>query len=323
MIEEDNSLSWIGFTDLFLHLFIFFLAGFMLLKYFAAIELERARAAEENNRHLMAQFESCGQQKTQIEILGETCQNQLEETEKSSETLFKNLMLCRQQKNRLENTLQQVGGNLQQCQIALTTTIEQVDKTKKREELRVAFGQIITQALSVLERLKTKMESNLPIHIDRRPDRLFFDMGVSFPFNQTRIPAQQRQILIDISKTFRDILDSRVSIKKPNGQPYYLREIMQVVVEGHADYKRSKHDKLINYRISKERAFKVMQLLMDKGGIVPPKYKMSMAGFAEYGRQPKLNKQEKQDEVQIRRRMRRVTISIVPDYDVLLSEFNF
>ena len=213
MIDEEHSLSWIGFTDLFLHLFIFFLASFMLLKYFAAIELERARAAEETNQYLMAQFESCGQQKAQIETLGQTCQNQLEQNEKTAGSNLKNLMLCRQQKTRLEDKLGQLGDNLQQCQIA----IEQVDETKKREDLRVAFGKIITQALSVLEKLKTKMESNLPIHIDRRPDRLFFDMGVSFPFNQTQIPAQQKRVLIDIAKTFRDILDSRVYNKKKNG----------------------------------------------------------------------------------------------------------
>lgn len=242
-MDEQSNLSWIGFTDLFLHLFIFFLAGFMLLKYFATNETIKAEE------------------------------------------------------------------KLQQCQA-------EISEGKKHEELRTVFGKIISQALNTLVKLKKGMEeSNLPIQIEQRPDRLFFDMGIAFPFNSKQIPSKQKQAIIDIGNTFREILNTSVAIT-PDGKHYYLYNIMRVVIEGHADYKkRDKNDQISNYIVSKERAFAVMELLVAKSGLLPPKYKISMAGFAEYGRQPKLTEEEKQDEEQIRRRMRRVTISIVPDYD--------
>ncbi|MDM8561680.1 hypothetical protein [Candidatus Parabeggiatoa sp. HSG14] len=310
-MDDHSSLSWIGFTDLFLHLFIFFLAGFMLLKYFAATQVEEARAAKDMTKDVVAQYEECGKQKGQM---GKACQSLLAEYDKAIDSKFNSLVTCRKQKTRLEN-------ELQQCEIELATTRRLVSDSKKREELAAAFGQIISQALSVLEKLKKEMESNLPIQIDRRPDRLFFDMGVSFSFNKTRIPPKQKQAIINIGNTFRKILDRQVPITKSNGRFYRLHEIMRIVIEGHADYKkRRKDDQLTNYTVSKDRAFEVMKLLMGKSALVPPKYKMSIAGFAEYGRQPKFTQEEKTNKALIRRRMRRVTISIVPDYDELLME---
>ena len=287
--DEPNSLSWIGFTDLFLHLFIFFLAGFMLLKHFAANEAMKAEIAQDK----IAKFEVCQNKKGQCEkILAD-----------SIEYNVKNLMICRQQNTRIKE-------NLQRCESEM-----------KHEALRAEFGKIITQALNVLVKLKDEMESSLPIHIAHRPDRLFFDMGVSFKFNKTKILPEQKQAIINIGNKFREILDREIVITKPDGNPYYLYEVMKIVIEGHADNKkRSKNDNITNYRISKERAFAVMQLLIEKSSLKPPKYKISVTGYAEYGRPPKLTEKEKNNEKLARSRMRRVTISIVPDYDELLVE---
>ena len=271
----------------------------MLLKYFAANEAIKAKMAEET----VSKFEECQKKQGQCEKLFDTAKYN-----------FKNLMVCRNQKTQFENALQQ-------CKVELATTRKLASDSKKREELATVFGNIISQALSVLEKLKKDMESNLPIQIDRRPDRLFFDMGVSFSFNKTKIPPKQKRAIVNIGNTFRKILDRQVPIRKPDGNSYYLHEIMRIVIEGHADYKkRRKGDKLTNYTVSKDRAFAVMKLLMDKSGLVPPKYKMSIAGFAEFGRQPKLSEEEQANENLVRRRMRRVTISIVPNYDELLME---
>jgi len=289
MDDEPNSLSWIGFTDLFLHLFIFFLAGFMLLKHFAANEAMKAEIAQDK----VAQFEICQNKKGQCEKI----------LEDSVNYNVKNLMICRQQNTKIKE-------NLQRCESEI-----------KEEALRAEFGEIITQALNVLVKLKNEMESNLPIHIDRRPDRLFFDMGVSFKFNKAKVFPKQKQAIINIGNKFREILDREISINKPNGNPYHLYEVMKIVIEGHADNKkRRKDDNITNYTISKERAFAVMKLLIEKSKLKPPKYKISVAGYAEYGRPPKLSKKEKKNEKLARSRMRRVTISIVPDYDELLIE---
>ena len=58
---------------------------------------------------------------------------------------------------------------------------------------------------------------------------------------------------------------------------------------------------------------------MTKNDLKPPKYNISIAGFAEFGRAPRMDAQLELDDDLRRAKMRRVTISIVPDYDLLIG----
>ncbi len=62
-----------------------------------------------------------------------------------------------------------------------------------------------------------------------------------------------------------------------------------------------------------------MKLLMEENDLKPPKYNISIAGFAEFGRAPHMDAQLESDDDLRRAKMRRVTISIVPDYDLLIG----
>jgi len=244
---EEQSISWIGFSDFFFHLFVFFIVVSASVSLDKVIEPPICKPCE----------------------VCEVCE---------------------------------VCEPCEPCE------------PRKKDVLEAKFGEIISKALKTLEELKEKMKnSSLPIHIDHRPDRLFVDMGVTFKFNNTQIKSEQRQAIIEIGNTFRGILNRLVEF---DGKYYHLYDVMQVVVEGHADpEKKDKNDKIVNYIISTGRALEVFELLVKNSGLVPPKYKIHSAGFGEYGRQPKLNATEKQDKKLVHSRMRRVTISISPYYD--------
>jgi flagellar motor protein MotB len=186
------------------------------------------------------------------------------------------------------------------------------------EQPRIAFAEIIAQAFLVLDRLRQELQTeDFPIDIDQRPDRLFFDMGISFEVNSSDISDISKDLrdrIRDIGDTFRRILDQPVRI---GSRDYHLRQFMRVVIEGHTDEQRPKDDHFINYQVAKERAFTVMKLLMNRSGLVPPDYKVNIAAFAEYGRPPKLDPGRIYDQETKWKKKRRVTISIVPDYDTI------
>ena len=190
----------------------------------------------------------------------------------------------------------------------------------RRTQLRTQFGatQLINRAAVVLEGLKKDLETeDFPIAVEYRPDRLYFDMGVYFPFDSADpkdIPTDQQARIHVIGDTFRRILDQRIRVGTDMRQ---ARSVMRVVIEGHTDDKRPARDHFVNYHFAKERAFAVMKLLMKKSKLIPPEYRISIAGYAEYGRPPNLDPSKNYDPEVMRGKMRRVTISIAPDYDVL------
>lgn len=220
------------------------------------------------------------------------------------------------------------------------------------------FGNIISQALNELNKLKSEMdELNFPVEIDRRPDRLFFDMKVSFKHAGRNLKEIEDTgdcaAIIHIGKRFKEILNEKRTFKLKNNQKkeYHLYDVMRIVVEGHTD--ETKSNEMANFHFSSDRALAVLQLLMTKCELKPPTYRISVAAYAEFGRQAKLKDCEKakknclnemkeeaksvrlsedaslHKQQKIERckesyeecrhaKMKRITISIRPDYDKLL-----
>nr|VFJ91023.1 MAG: Outer membrane protein OmpA [Candidatus Kentron sp. H]VFJ92025.1 MAG: Outer membrane protein OmpA [Candidatus Kentron sp. H]VFJ98619.1 MAG: Outer membrane protein OmpA [Candidatus Kentron sp. H] len=295
-MDEEKSISWIGFTDLFLYLFISILAIFIVVQLSFAESVKEAEGKNVHAEMMKGEFRACREKNSALE---------------------ENLQQEKESVRRREEALQDVNQNLEICKKENLTTQESYrayQAKERRERIEAEHGKLIADALNVLSALKEDMGSHLPIHIEKEPDRVYFDMGVSFKRSGVSIADRQIEPIIEIGKKFKEILDKVVRI---DGKEYYLRDLMRVVVEGHADDR--KVDEMANFSVSKDRAFRVMKLLIQKSGLEPPAYKINMAAFAEFGRQPELTEEDENNEVYKRKRMRRVTISIVPNYNTLLE----
>lgn len=241
-------------------------------------------------------------------------------------TLMRQLDECSHQKASQDGVLTRLNQKNEQLQfememnnhIILLLREQLAEGESHGEQLRTQFGELISRAAVVLQDLKKDLETeDFPIAIEQRPDRLYFDMGVYFPFDSadlTDIPPDQQERIRVIGDAFRRILDQRIRVGTDVRK---VSKVMRVIIEGHTDDKRPAKDYFVNYHFAKERAFSVMKLLMKESKLIPPEYKISIAGYAEYGRLPFIDPLILYDREAVRDKMRRVTISIAPDYDVL------
>nr|VFK13317.1 MAG: OmpA family protein [Candidatus Kentron sp. LPFa]VFK31280.1 MAG: OmpA family protein [Candidatus Kentron sp. LPFa] len=305
-MNEEKSIAWIGFTDLFLYLFISILAIFIIVQFSFAKVVEDAK--DKNLRAAMMEKElhACREQESKLEgkilALKEDIRQEREDSQRKEEGLrniSRDLRTCKEENSTIQKKYRAYQA-----------------KVEYRERIKNKHEKLIADALNVLKELKEDMSDHkLPIHIETEPDRIYFDMGVSFISREVSIPDGQKKSIIKIGKKFKEILDRVVMI---GSKRYYLRDLMRVVVEGHAD--DQKVHEMANFDVSKDRAFRVIELLIRESGLEPPIYKINMAAFAEFGRQPKLTDEEQEKGIDYKRgRMRRVTISIVPSYTTLLA----
>lgn len=273
------------------------------------------RERDECDRRLdqvQGERDECDRQLSQTQREKEECDLQLDQTQPEKDKCCHSVVLLTEQ-------LEQMQTEMEQYQQTIRLLQDQLAEEKSHgEELRTQFAELISRAAVVLEGLKQELETeDFPIAVEQRPDRLYFDMGVYFPLNsakRTDIPDDQQKRISVIGDAFRRILDQRIQI---GNYKQKVSSVMRVVIEGHTDDKRPVEDNYINYYYAKERAFTVMKLLMEKSKLTPPEYRISIAGYAEYGRPPNLDPAIQNDIEKKRDKMRRVTISIAPDYDVL------
>nr|VFJ44065.1 MAG: OmpA family protein [Candidatus Kentron sp. FM]VFJ46372.1 MAG: OmpA family protein [Candidatus Kentron sp. FM]VFK07505.1 MAG: OmpA family protein [Candidatus Kentron sp. FM] len=298
-MNEEKSLSWIGFTDLFLYLFISILAIFIVVQLSFAKAVKDAEGENLHAEMMQRKLDSCRGEKTKLEENLQQEREVRQQTEEKSHKADRDLRICEEEKLTLQKRHQTYQAEVEH-----------------RKRIKTEHEKLIADAQEVLEELKEDMDDHLPIHIEKEPDRVYFDMGVSFKSSGISISDQQIRPIVEIGGKFKEILDKVVNI---DGKIYYLRDLMRVVVEGHAD--DQKVHEMANFNVSKDRAYSVMELLIRESGLEPPRYKINMAAFAEFGRQPKLTDEErKKGLAHERARMRRVTISIVPNYTTLLAD---
>jgi flagellar motor protein MotB len=232
---------------------------------------------------------------------------------------FKDELVKNIDKNK-DNNLE-INSEKLRYQYLLAMLQKEADSEKSYDEqLRTQFGQLITEAAVMLEKVKENLETeNFPITIEHRPDKLYFDMGVHFRSSSadpSDIGKDQIRRIKKVGDAFREILDQKIVF---NSNTVQVNSIMRIIVEGHTDDQKPDNDNYVNYHFSTDRALTVMKILMENSELTPPKYKVSIAGYAEYGREPTYEKNVRYNQDEKRSKMRRVTISIAPDYDVLLK----
>ncbi|MBF0526744.1 MAG: hypothetical protein HQK56_16790, partial [Deltaproteobacteria bacterium] len=214
---ERNSISWIGIADLFLFLFLFFLAAYIM-------------AATENKSTT-------------------DCAGKLIRMEKENRELKKKIA-------ELEHALQRCRKELKDCREDLRQCRDDNIRVGQGRFISDSFGAVIGQALNALNELKQQMEArNFPVQIDRRPDSLFFDMQVFFRHERLDVTKQEeREAIVIIGKEFRRILDQRHTFKLREGEEhtFYLHEVMRIVIEGHTD--ETKKNEMANFYYSAGRA---------------------------------------------------------------------
>ncbi|MBF0549584.1 MAG: OmpA family protein [Deltaproteobacteria bacterium] len=285
---ERNSISWIGIADLFLFLFLFFLAAYIM-------------AASEN--------------KTTTD-----CSGKLLLVENENKVLKKRITELEEALHRCQADLSRCREDLRRCREDLRQCRDDNIVLGKGRFISDSFGAVIGQALNALNELKQHMEErHFPVQIDRRPDSLFFDMQVFFQHEGLEVTKrEEREAIVIIGKEFRRILDQRHTFKLRESEEhtFYLHEVMRIVIEGHTD--ETKKNEMANFYYSAGRAQTVLNILMQECGLKPPKYRISTASYAEFGRKPKSSPDDSADTID--QKMRRVTISIVPDYDRLPSK---
>ncbi|MBF0551557.1 MAG: hypothetical protein HQK60_13605, partial [Deltaproteobacteria bacterium] len=180
---ERNSISWIGIADLFLFLFLFFLAAYIM----AATKNENAT--------------DCSGKLLRMERENRELKKKIAELEDA-------LHRCREDLSRCREKLDQCREDLRQCR-------DDNIVLGQGRFISDSFGAVIGQALNALNELKQQMEArNFPVQIDRRPDSLFFDMQVFFRHEGLDVTKrEEREAIVIIGKEFRRILDQRHTFK--------------------------------------------------------------------------------------------------------------
>jgi flagellar motor protein MotB len=236
--------------------------------------------------------------------------------EQDNKKLKKDIDNLKKDKVKLQGLIAKLTTENKDILKRIETCRNEKEEIAKKAKIEDKFGEVISRSLGVLRGLKGDMERrNFPVQIDDRPDRLFFDMEeVTFEFAETKIvDDNDKEAIRIIGKEFKKILDEKYIFPIDNKlKEVHLHDVMRIVIEGHTD--DNSRNPIANYYVSASRAWAVLDILVNQSGLKSPDYRISVAGYAEFGRPPKGIDEITDPEVR-QKRMRRVTISIVPDYD--------
>ena len=298
--DTESNVSWIGFSDLFFHLFIFFFIVFIVVKISATESIK-------NNNLYTAQLEQEYNQEiaylnTQIKAL-ETklaaCMEKVAICEFSTQQMSDNKTELKLQIKILETKLKNCQQDLQECQISLNTYQE--DNKKLKYKLRKyknlvkyeGYGPDTSKVETNKDELFQQIAKNynfivkdsehcIPILADDsicvedttlQEQTISFGSSVLFTSGRAKLKVRGRDILTTVGNVIRAKLPA----------------IQEIQIQGHADITApkkydidSQQSQKHNLKLASERALEVFIFLKEQLAINPAKVLMSATSFGSY-----------------------------------------
>ncbi|MFK5969932.1 MAG: OmpA family protein [Candidatus Marithrix sp.] len=298
--DTESNVSWIGFSDLFFHLFIFFLIAFIIVK------ISATEIIKNNNLYTVQLEQEYNQEiaylKLQIKILEAklaACMEKVATCKFSTQQISDDRTELQLQIKILETSLKSCQQDLQECQISLIAYQE--DSKKLKYKLR-KYKNLV------------KYEGYGPdtSKVDTNKDDLFQQIAANYNFiatdNEHCIPIlendsicvkdttlQEQTISFGSSVLFtsgraklkirgRDILTTVGNMIKNK-----LPAIQEIQIQGHADITApkkynidSQKSQKYNLKLASERALEVFLFLKEQLAINPAKVLMSATSFGSY-----------------------------------------
>ncbi|MDM8567090.1 OmpA family protein [Candidatus Halobeggiatoa sp. HSG11] len=298
--DAESNVSWIGFSDLFFHLFIFFFIVFIVVK-ISAME------AIKNNNLYTAQLEQEYNQEIdylniQIKALEAklaACMEKVAICEFSTQQMSDDKTELQLQIKILETKLQSCQSNLQECQISLNAYQEDNKKLKYRlrkyknlvkyEGYGPDTSKVETNKIELFQQIAmnynfvaTEDERCIPILEDDslcvedttlQEQTISFGSSVLFTSGRAKLKVRGRDILTTVGNVIRN----------------KLPVIQEIQIQGHADTTAprqydidSQQSQKYNLKLASERALEVFLFLKEQLAINPAEVLMSATSFGSY-----------------------------------------
>ncbi len=298
--EIESNVSWIGFSDLFFHLFIFFLIGFIVVK-ISAVE------AIKNSDLYASQLEQEYDQEiayltAQIKALETTlaaCMKEVSSCEFSTQKMNKDKTELLLNLKTLETELNSCKLNLNECQSSLNTYQENNKKLRhklkkykhlvKYEGYGPDTSKVDTNKDELFQQIAanynftiTDEEHCIPIlqndsicveDTTLQEQTISFGSSVLFTSGRTKLKIRGKDILTIVGKVIKQKLPA----------------IQEIQIQGHADttapkqYEAdSQESQEYNLKIASERALEVFLFLKQEIAINPAEILMSATSFGNY-----------------------------------------
>ncbi|MCK5877816.1 MAG: OmpA family protein [Candidatus Marithrix sp.] len=298
--ETESNVSWIGFSDLFFHLFIFFFIVFIVVK-ISAVE------AIKNHNLYTTQLEQEYNQEisylnNQIKLLEEklaACMEKVSICEFSTQQMSDDKTELKLQIKILQAKLKNCRQDLQECQISLSAYQE--DNKKLKYKLR-KYKNLV------------KYEGYGPdtSKVDISKDELFQQIAINYNFIATEgehcIPILENDSICVEDTTLQEqtisfgssvLFNSGRAKLKMRGEDILtivgnvirskLPAIQEIQIQGHADTTApkqydidSQQSQEYNLKLASKRALEVFLFLKEQLTINPAKVLMSATSFGSY-----------------------------------------
>ncbi len=298
--DTESNVSWIGFSDLFFHLFIFFFIAFIVVKISATESVI-------NNNLYTAQLEQEYNQEiaylnSQIKILEAKLASCIEKTaicEFSTQEMSDDKTELQLQVKILETKLKSCKLDLQECQISLNAYEEDNKKLKYKlknyknlvkyegfgpdtSKVEMSKDELFKQIASNYNFIATDSEHCIPILQDDsicvedttlQEQKISFGSSVLFTSGKAKLKVRGRDILTTVGNVIKTKLPA----------------IQEIQIQGHADITApkqydidSQQSQEYNLKIASERALEVFLFLKEQLEINPAKILMSATSFGSY-----------------------------------------
>ncbi|MDM8568488.1 OmpA family protein [Thiotrichales bacterium HSG1] len=298
--ETESNVSWIGFSDLFFHLFIFFFIVFIVVKisametikdhnsYTAQLEQEYSQEIAYLNKQiklLEAKLKDCMEKVAICEFDTQQMSDDKSELKLQIKQLESKLKDCRQDLQECQASLYAYQQDNQRLKYKLRKYKNLVkyegygpDTSKVETNKNELFQQIATNYNFV----NTKGEHCIPILANDKicvedttlqEQTISFGSSVLFTSGQAKLKIRGRDILTTVGNVIRSKLSA----------------IQEIQIQGHADTTaprqfdiNSQQSQKYNLKLASERALEVFLFLKEQLSINPAQVLMSATSFGSY-----------------------------------------
>lgn len=265
---DETNASWIGFADLFFHLFVFFLIVFTLFKISSANEIENSNTEIDNlNQQLKIYHENL-----------DKCQKEKKNLIEERDFYRQEFKQCSIKKGNCERRVADcayVEQELMQCRADIGKFKVEREALYKKIELcgldgegDIRIKQIQDSQKKLIEQIEEQYRIEINVKTDIHIQTISFGSGILFNSGEAVLSENGKAILTATGKVFLR----------------NLKMIKELQIQGHTDndpiLQGSKYNS--NLELAAIRAINVFKHFKDEVGINPIEILMSATSFGKY-----------------------------------------
>ncbi|HHB93293.1 MAG TPA: hypothetical protein ENK59_08805 [Thioploca sp.] len=290
--DIESNVSWIGFSDLFFHLFIFFLIAFIIVK------ISATEAVKNNNLYTVQLEQEYNQEIAYLNLQIKTleakltaCMEKISKCKFSAQQMNDDKTELELQIKILETSLKSCQQDIQECQTSLLAYQEDGKKYKLKKyqgygpdtsKVESNKNDLFQQIAANYNFITTNNEHCIPIlendsicvkDTTLQEQTISFGSSVLFTSGKAKLKLRGRDILTTVGNVIKNKLPA----------------IQEIQIQGHADITapkkyniNSQKSQEYNLKLASERALEVFLFLKEELAINPAKVLMSATSFGSY-----------------------------------------